>query len=111
MDIFQGRKYERMKHCGTSTISAGEITQAFQCVAALRGNWKILRRGFEVSRSGRGQNLGIQPMTHRIHGAGIYSNIGEYIDGKCYHIYHTWILWVNDGYWGICLPSKHMDLI
>ena len=27
----------------------------------------------------------------RIHGAGIYANMG-YIDGKCYHIYHTWIL-------------------
>ena len=26
---------------------------------------------------------------------GIYANIWgiQYIDGKCYHIYHTWILW------------------
>jgi len=29
-------------------------------------------------------------------GAGIYANIWGilmYIDGKCYHIWHTWILW------------------
>ena len=24
----------------------------------------------------------------------IYANIWVYIDGKCYHIWHTWILWV-----------------
>ena len=28
---------------------------------------------------------------------GIYANIWG-IDGKCHHIYHTWILW--DIYWG-----------
>jgi len=24
---------------------------------------------------------------------GKYANILRYIDGKCYHIWHTWILW------------------
>ena len=39
-------------------------------------------------------------MAHRIHGAGIYANIGGYwwyIDGKCYimlpYIAAPWILW------------------
>ena len=42
-------------------------------------------------------------MAHRIHGAGIYANIGGYwwyIDGKCYimlpYIAAPWILWVGD---------------
>ena len=36
--------------------------------------------------------IGDFPITHRIHGAGIYANIGDhwgYIDGKCYHIYSS----------------------
>ena len=34
-------------------------------------------------------------ITHRIHGAGIYMlTLGVYWWDPCYHIYHTWILWV-----------------
>ena len=32
-------------------------------------------------------------LSHRIHVWNICQHWG-YIDGKCYHIYHTWILWV-----------------
>ena len=34
-------------------------------------------------------------ISHRIHGAGIYANMtGVYWWDACYHIYHTWILWI-----------------
>jgi hypothetical protein len=39
-------------------------------------------------------------ITHRIHGAGIYANMtGVYWWDPCYHIYHTWILWVIYNGW------------
>ena len=44
-----------------------------------------------------------QQVTRRIHGAGIYVNIKGYIDGKCHHIWHTWILWVMD--YGLIIDS------
>ena len=40
-------------------------------------------------------NHSLWAITHRIHGAGIYANMtGVYWWDLCYHIYHTWILWV-----------------
>ena len=37
----------------------------------------------------------ISELSHTIHGAGIYANIGGILMViKCYHIWHTWILWV-----------------
>ena len=45
------------------------------------------------------KDLGDHAGTHRIHGAGIYANIGGILMVNVTYIWHTWILW-----WGMMVP-------
>ena len=80
---------------GKSPQEVSEKKVCFELLGSVQGTWAMrhhLGRGDPWATWAMGI-CGVSPSPWRIHGAGIYANMTGYIDGKCYHIWHTWILW------------------
>jgi hypothetical protein len=90
-------------HCGDASPGWGRNVTFALSPKSARSERSEVRPAGPVGLAEDGwESLGYRYWTmlaHRIHVWYICYHLG-YIDGKCYHIYHTWTLWVGQSWMG-----------